>query len=83
MFNVKKGWEFINRNATPKDIIIFVQQRAITRHNPRKIKRRMGEGEAVEFDVVDGEEGREAVNVTGPDRKTVQGSPCTTDRRTF
>ena len=61
---MKNGYSFISRQDAEEDV--FIHQTAITRNIPLKYQQRMGDSEMVEFDMVQGELGTEATNLTGP-----------------
>ncbi|XP_049628906.1 Y-box-binding protein 2-like [Suncus etruscus] len=65
-FNIRNGYRFINRKDTKEDI--FVHWTAIKRNNLRKFLCSVSDGEFVDFDVVKGETGPKAANVSGPGR---------------
>ncbi|XP_072906369.1 Y-box-binding protein 1-like [Hemitrygon akajei] len=80
-FNVQNRYGFINRNDTKEDVV--VHQTAIKKSNARKYLRGVGDSETVEFNIVEGEYGAEAANITGPGGVPAQGSRYLTDRHGY
>jgi len=71
-FNCQKGYGFISRADNGEDV--FVHSRSITRRAQGSDTGSLEDGETVEFDVVQGQKGNEASNVTGPGGSSVKGS---------
>lgn len=78
-YSVKQGYGFLTLNYMKNDI--FIHYTSISRNNPKKVMRSVGDGESVEFEVILGRKGLHARNVTGPNGKPVRGSPYVANRR--
>lgn len=71
-FNVKAGFGFINRNDNGQDV--YAHHSAIVKKNPNHSVRSLADGELVQFNIVEGEKGLEAADITGVNGGPVQGS---------
>ncbi|KAI8842577.1 cold-shock' DNA-binding domain-containing protein [Chytridium lagenaria] len=71
-FNSQKGYGFIIPDDM-SNLEVFVHHSAITK--PKSGFRSLAEGEIVEFEMVQGDKGFQAANVTGPNGVDVQGDP--------
>lgn len=72
-YSVTGKYGFISREGEEKDV--FVHQTAISKSAiNRFFLRTLADEEEVEFDIVNGDKGPEAANVTGPDGSEVKGS---------
>ncbi|PAV87288.1 hypothetical protein WR25_15860 isoform A [Diploscapter pachys] len=73
-FSIRNKYGFIERDEKGKDDV-FVHQMAISNSKMKKyFYRTLEEGEPVEFDIVEGKNGPEAANVTGPEGEQVKGT---------
>uniref|UniRef100_A0A8C3ELF1 Uncharacterized protein n=1 Tax=Corvus moneduloides TaxID=1196302 RepID=A0A8C3ELF1_CORMO len=71
-YDVKQNYGFITRCDNQQDI--FIHRTAIKKNNPEKCIPSLGDGEVVEFKIVQGRKGLQAAEVTGPDGVSVKGS---------
>ena len=78
-FNVLKGYGYITLEDGSADI--FVHKTNIAKNNPRKAVPSLGDGEMVVFNIAETAKGPEAVEVTGPRGRNVQGSVHAWERK--
>ena len=79
-FNEKNQNGFISQNDIKEEI--FVHESAIIKNFLKKSVISGGDGESVAFEVVIGENGKEASNVSGPEGGPVEGSPYAPEEKT-
>ena len=75
-YNARLGFGFITRDDTNEDICFH---EAALKDNPKKAINSVNDGEAVQFDIVVGENGNEVANVTGPKGANLEESPHVAD----
>ena len=75
-YNARLGFGFITRDDTNEDICFH---EAALKDNSKKAINSVNDGEAVQFDIVVGENGNEVANVTGPKGANLEESPHVAD----
>ena len=71
-YNVRTGYGFVKRDDNGEEL--FIHKTAIVKKNRNHFVQSVGDDERLLFDVVQGQEGPEAANVTGPNGEAVKGS---------
>lgn len=70
-FNSRLGYGFITRDDNKTDLFIHITE--IVNPSHKKFNKGLVKGESVQFDIVQGRKGMEAVNLTGPNGEPVKG----------